>query len=115
MEALVPWRSFDLPLDFKGTKKTAAFIGSIQDEITLEQVTEQLGELAPQAETIDVTIVKCVQGADLSFHCLRENGCGSSGGRSEENEFCKTAPELSGACKTPAAAGRRACKGKGGD
>ncbi|MFQ9705397.1 MAG: hypothetical protein ACLR0U_33620 [Enterocloster clostridioformis] len=22
---------FDLPLDFKGTKKTAAFIGSIQD------------------------------------------------------------------------------------
>lgn len=57
MEALVPWRSFDLPLDFKGTKKTAAFIGSIQDEITLEQVTEQLGELAPQAETIDVTIV----------------------------------------------------------
>lgn len=53
----MPWRSFDLPLDFKGTKKTAAFIGSIQDEITLEQVTEQLGELAPQAETIDVTIV----------------------------------------------------------
>ena len=35
--------AFDLPLDFKGTKKTAAFIGSIQDEITLEQVTEQLG------------------------------------------------------------------------
>lgn len=57
MEALVPWRSFDLPLDFRGTKKSAAFIGSIQDEITLEQVTEQMRESAPQAETIDVSIV----------------------------------------------------------
>ena len=57
MEALVPWRSFDLPLDFKGTKKTAAFIGSIQEEISLEQLREQLGALAPEAETIDLNIV----------------------------------------------------------
>lgn len=57
MEALAPWKSFDLPLDFKGTKKSVAFIGSIQEEISLEQVTERLGELAPQADTIDVNIV----------------------------------------------------------
>ena len=57
MEALAPWKSFDLPLDFKGTKKSVAFIGSIQEEISLEQITERLGELAPQADTIDVNIV----------------------------------------------------------
>ena len=42
MEALAPWKSFDLPLDFKGTKKSVAFIGSIQEEISLEQLREQL-------------------------------------------------------------------------
>ena len=57
MEALAPWKSFDLPLDFKGTKKSVAFIGSIQEEISLEQITERLGELVPQADTIDVNIV----------------------------------------------------------
>ena len=57
MEALAPWKSFDLPLDFKGTKKSVAFIGSIQEEISLEQLREQLGALAPEAETIDLNIV----------------------------------------------------------
>lgn len=57
LEALSPWKSFDLPLDFKGTKKSAAFIGSIMEEISLEQLREQLGVLAPQAETIDLNIV----------------------------------------------------------
>ena len=57
MEALVPWKSFDLPLDFKGTKKSSAFIGSIQEEISLEDMTRKLGELAPNAETADVSIV----------------------------------------------------------
>lgn len=57
LEALSPWKTFDLPLDFKGTKKSVAFIGSIQEEISLEQMTGQLGGLAPQAESIDLTIV----------------------------------------------------------
>ena len=57
MEALAPWKSFDLPLDFKGTKKSVAFIGSIQEEISLEQLREQLGALAPETETIDLNIV----------------------------------------------------------
>ena len=77
----------------------------------LQELAKQIGEHSAAVPKH----CKCVQGADMSFHCLRENGCGSSGRRSEENEFCKTAPELSSACETPAAAGRRACKGKGGD
>ncbi|MDY3232774.1 MAG: V-type ATP synthase subunit I [Clostridiaceae bacterium] len=57
LEALAPWSAFDLPLDFKGTKKTAAFIGSIQEELSLEQITEKLGVLTGQVETVDITIV----------------------------------------------------------
>ena len=57
MEALVPWKSFDLPLDFKGTKKSTAFIGSIQEAVPSEQLRTQLGELAPEAESIDLNVV----------------------------------------------------------
>ncbi len=55
--ALEPWKDFDLPLDYRGTKKTAAFIGSLNGETTLEMIYEQLGQLAPQAEAVDVTII----------------------------------------------------------
>lgn len=34
-----------------------------------------------------MTIVSASKEQTCLFHCLRENGCGSSGGRSEENEF----------------------------
>ena len=57
LEALSPWKSFDLPLDFKGTRKSAAFIGSIQEPLTLEQIAEQLKSLAPDVQTADVQIV----------------------------------------------------------
>lgn len=75
LEALSPWKTFDLPLDFKGTKKAAAFIGSIQEELSLEQVTEQLGVLTGQAETIDVTIVSAgKQQTCLFVVCSRADG-----------------------------------------
>lgn len=57
LEALSPWKGFDLPLDFKGTRKSTAFVGSIQEELTLEQITEKLGVLAPRAKSVDVTVV----------------------------------------------------------
>lgn len=57
LEALTPWKAFDLPLDFKGTGKSAAFIGSIQEPMTLEQAAGQLRSLAPEAETADVQLV----------------------------------------------------------
>lgn len=55
--ALEPWKDFDLPLDYRGTRKTAAFIGSLPGETTLEMIYGQLGQLAPQAEAVDVTII----------------------------------------------------------
>jgi len=55
MEALAPWESFELPLDFSGTKKTAAFIGILPPGTTQEILEEQLrsaGEDAVSAEVV---------------------------------------------------------------
>jgi V/A-type H+-transporting ATPase subunit I len=44
--ALEPWLGYDLPLDFKGTEKAAAFAGSLPNEVPLETVYAQLGSFA---------------------------------------------------------------------
>lgn len=44
MEELVPWQGFDLPLDFKGTKKTRAFIGSLPHPYTSQELSKVLSE-----------------------------------------------------------------------
>lgn len=44
MEELAPWQSFDLPLDFKGTKKTRAFIGSLPHPYTVQELSQALAE-----------------------------------------------------------------------
>lgn len=75
LEALEPWKSFDLPLDFKGTKKSVVFIGSIQEEIALEDLISRLGELAPKAETIDVNIVSASKEQTCFFIvCSKSDG-----------------------------------------
>lgn len=57
LDMLVPWQSFDLPLNFKGTKKTAAFIGTLPEGLTAEQATEKIRTIAPEADSADVTVV----------------------------------------------------------
>lgn len=75
LEALEPWKSFDLPLDFKGTKKSVVFIGAIQEEIALEDLISRLGELAPKAETIDVNIVSASKEQTCFFIvCSKSDG-----------------------------------------
>lgn len=43
-DLLEPWSSLDIPLNFKGTAKTAAFIGSLSGLLTAEDVEEKLPE-----------------------------------------------------------------------
>jgi len=64
IEALGPWLTLDVPLSFKGTKKTAVFIGTFPDEVNEEELLSRLKELAPEAEGIDVNIVSA--SADIS-------------------------------------------------
>lgn len=73
--ALEPWKDFDLPLDYRGTKKTAAFIGSLPGETTLEMIYEQLGQLAPQAEAVDAAIISSsAEQVCTVIICGREDG-----------------------------------------
>ncbi len=57
-EQFVPWEKLDLPLDFEGTEKTVAFIGSVIGTLNLEElllkIAEQ-GEVQPWAEIIGYT------------------------------------------------------------
>ena len=54
-EALTPWMEFDLPLDFSGTKTTAAFAGAIPREISREELERSvLEEAAAEAGAREV-------------------------------------------------------------
>ncbi len=61
LEALVPWEAFDLPLDFKGTRKTAAFIGSLPQPYTLEDLTGAIQEQTQAAFSLTLVSVSKVQ------------------------------------------------------
>lgn len=41
IEMLMPWENFDLPLNFSGTEKTKAFIGTVPGQKSEEQLIEQ--------------------------------------------------------------------------
>lgn len=56
LDALEPWMSLDVPLRFSGTKKTAAFIGSLAGEYTVEWLYERLAQEAPNA-TVSIDLV----------------------------------------------------------
>ncbi len=74
IDALGPWLSLDVPLSFKGTKKTAAFIGTFSDEVTEEGLLSRLKELAPDVKGIDVNIISA--STDISsvmILCMKED------------------------------------------
>ena len=55
LQELEPWRTFDLPLDFKGTRHTSAFIGSVPRPVSLEELVGDLTERCGKA--VDISIV----------------------------------------------------------
>ncbi|ARP49739.1 V-type ATP synthase subunit I [Caproicibacterium lactatifermentans] len=61
MVALESWLSYDLPLDYDGTKATTVFAGTLPSAVTLENIYRQLAEDAPQAEKVDVQIISTSQ------------------------------------------------------
>lgn len=48
IEALTPWVALDVPMRFKGTKATAAFIGTLAGDLNQAALEERLAELLPQ-------------------------------------------------------------------
>ncbi len=56
LETLSAWTNLDLPLNFSGTAKSRAFIGSVGEEDTLEQLYAKLYEACDGEEAPDVDI-----------------------------------------------------------
>lgn len=54
IEMLEPWESLDIPLNLSETAKTGIFIGTLPNEVTLEQLYEMLAEFSPK---IDCSII----------------------------------------------------------
>jgi len=53
-ESLVPWEKLDVPMNFKGTKKTTAFIGTFPEKKTVEEITVEFDRVLAK-DNIDKT------------------------------------------------------------
>ncbi len=47
IEILTPWVTFDIPMDFRGTKHTASYIGTVPYPISFEELDQKLSEVSP--------------------------------------------------------------------
>ena len=74
IESLKAWMNFDLPLDFQGTRDAAAFVGSLPNQVSLDQIYQDLAEFAPDAEGVDASIVSSSEEMTCIFVvCLRQD------------------------------------------
>lgn len=83
-EALEPWKDFELPLNFSGTKKAAAFIGVLPPGTQKEALEEQLNAAGADAVSVEIVssspeqtcvMVLCMRtAAHAAEECLRELG-----------------------------------------
>ncbi len=81
-EILLPWVSLDIPINFRGTKRVAALIGTLPGKFDMDAIYELLVEYLP----IDVNIISssksqvCVlilserKNSEKVFNTLRNNG-----------------------------------------
>ena len=57
LEAIKPWLSLDVPMNFTGTATTTAFIGKFSETKSSTDIMTQLAGLIPEVEGIDVEII----------------------------------------------------------
>lgn len=57
LESLVPWMNLDIPMSFKGTKSTAAFIGTLPRGMADEEILAQLARTAPDTGPVNVDLI----------------------------------------------------------
>jgi len=57
VEALTPWCSLDVPLNFRGTRSVSAFIGTLPGDMSLENILVKLSDLLPDVEGIHADII----------------------------------------------------------
>ena len=57
LEAIRPWLSLDVPMNFSGTATTTAFIGKFSEQLSSTDITTRLAELIPEVEGLDTEII----------------------------------------------------------
>ena len=56
IEALAPWMSLEVEMNYPGTKKTAMLLGTMAAETTLEMIYGKLAEEHPEIEAVDISV-----------------------------------------------------------
>jgi len=69
IEALVPWLDFDISLNFKGTKQTAAFIGTLPPQITAAELHAHFLQAEPGIEAVNVEFISTSKDQNCVFIC----------------------------------------------
>ena len=54
IEMLEPWKALDISLNFRGTSQTAAFIGALPREMSLEEIYTGIAESTPAEVNVDL-------------------------------------------------------------
>lgn len=57
IECLIPWKTLDIPLRFKGTDKTKAFIGTLPYETIDSEILNNFAVEAPDVDGIEIEVV----------------------------------------------------------
>ena len=73
LEAIRPWLSLDVPMNFSGTSTTTAFIGKFSETKTSGDILTQLAEIIPDIEGIDVEIIHSDENQTCVFILAMKN------------------------------------------
>ena len=73
MEVLTPWMDFDIPLNFKGTKQTAAFIGMLPPQFTQQELDRRFREAEPGLEAVNIDVVSTSKEQTCVFILCKRN------------------------------------------
>lgn len=78
-DTLVPWSTLDVPLNFRGTAKTSAFIGTLPYPITAQELESQLPDgcsaevVAASKEQTNLFVICTNESAQEAEECLRKS------------------------------------------
>ncbi len=66
LESLTPWMSLDVPMNYRGSRTTAALIGTLPGAWTLEMVMTAVAAQQPQMDALTIEVL----GADRDQTCI---------------------------------------------
>ena len=73
IESLQPWMKLDVPMSFTGTKKTAAFIGTVSGVCDEAGLYAQIREKVPETDALSVSVLSSENDSTNVFVlCLKE-------------------------------------------